>query len=231
MQAAAFVTPTPVASRLTQQQQQQQRNGAQSPLSAPRFSTGRVRLHCAPPARGQGVTSMSAGNGSAREASAGFPWTETVADNGSGLMFMPFLTHQKDKMASLLPGLQEEPVPAEFRYQRATKRPARIASECFSSDDFRKIRLTYIDAGVSAQVFKSVWYPRHSVDAPVLGIYFLSFGPKKVLCVKDFQPLTQDEAYLQRYCARMESVGEKYDGLKGKMSAKFYDEALYILFL
>ena len=33
------------------------------------------------------------------------------------------------------------------------------------------------------QVFNSVWYPRYNTDAPIFGIDFLAFGPKKVCCV------------------------------------------------
>lgn len=126
-----------------------------------------------------------------------------------------------------LSGLTELPVSELFAHQLSSKRAARIASREFSSHHFRKIRLTYIDAGVAAQVFNSVWYPTHSYDAPVLGIDFLSFGPRKVLCVLDFQPLKQQPDYLERYCERMEQVRNKYEGLKGKMSSKFYDEAQF----
>ena len=55
-----------------------------------------------------------------------------------------------------------------------------IESWQYETKEFRKIRLTYIDAGQNAQVFNSVWYPRHSYDAPVFGIDFLAFGKKKV---------------------------------------------------
>jgi len=45
-------------------------------------------------------------------------------------------------------------------------------------------------------VFNSVWYPDPKYDLPLLGVDFLSFGKKKILCVLDFQPLKQEKAYL-----------------------------------
>ena len=63
------------------------------------------------------------------------------------------------------------------------RKPAVIESWQYESKDYRKIRLTYIDAGIGAQVFNSVWYPRYNNDAPIFGIDFLAFGPKKVISI------------------------------------------------
>jgi len=102
--------------------------------------------------------------------------------------------------------------------------PARIESWNYQADGFRKIRSTYIDAGLPAQVFNSVWYPDPAYDLPLLGIDFLSFGKKRVLCILDFQPLSQEPAYLEKYIAPLASIKAKYPGLAGKMSSRFYDE-------
>lgn len=157
---------------------------------------------------------------------AQLPWKETIANDDCPLFFMDFVMHQLEKIQSL-PGLQDLPFEKHLSYQKAEKPLARIESWQWQSDLFRKVRATYIDAGWKAQVFNSVWYPSPKYDLPVLGIDFLSFGKKKVLCVMDFQPLVQEEDYLQKYCVRMEDVRNKYDGLNGKMSSRFYDEALF----
>lgn len=163
---------------------------------------------------------------SSSERAAKLPWTETIADDGCPLSFMPFVMFQLEEQQKLS-GLTDVPFEKEFAFQRSEKPVARIESWQWKSDDFRKIRATYIDAGWKAQVFNSVWYPSARYDLPLLGIDFLSFGKKKVLCVMDFQPLSQDSEYLSKYCERMEVVRNKYDGLSGKMSTKFYDEAQF----
>lgn len=127
-------------------------------------------------------------------------------------------------MDDSISGLRDLPFEEELSLQLSAKRAARIESWQFESNRFRKIRLTYIDAGVPAQVFNSVWYPRSEYDAPLLGIDFLSFGKKKVLCVLDFQPLSQEKEYLEKYCEPIAYIKEKYQGLKGSMSKRFYDE-------
>jgi 15,16-dihydrobiliverdin:ferredoxin oxidoreductase len=125
--------------------------------------------------------------------------------------------------------LTDIPLEAELAYQRSTgpKKEAMIESWQFSSAEFRKIRLTYIDAGEQAQVFNSVWYPRHGYDAPVFGIDFLSFGKSRVLAILDLQPLKQDDQYLQKYIDPLVPLRNKYEKLAGRMSGKFYDETRF----
>lgn len=161
------------------------------------------------------------------ERSTELPWTTSVGGKDIELLFMPFIMHQLDVMRTQLDGLEDVPFPEELSLQLSTKRPARIESWQWQSEKFRKIRLTYIDAGIPAQVFNSVWYPREEYDAPLLGIDFLSFGKKKVLCVLDFQPLVQDEAYLKKYCEPIAYIKAKYQGLRGQMSKRFYDESQF----
>lgn len=161
------------------------------------------------------------------ERAASLPWKQTVANDECPLLFMQFLTHQLEVQEKRLQDVEELPFEKELSYQWSDKPLAKIESWQWKSSKFRKIRATYIDAGWKAQVFNSVWYPSPEYDLPILGIDFLSFGKKKVLCVMDFQPLTQEESYLKKYCERMEHVRSKYDGLNGRMSSRFYDEASF----
>ena len=93
------------------------------------------------------------------------------------------------------------------------KNKARIINECFQSDEYRKIRTTYYDAG-ETQVFNSLWYPRPHLEygtggddengggsgsggerkirnpLPLLGIDLIQFRDR-FLVVIDFQPLTE----------------------------------------
>jgi 15,16-dihydrobiliverdin:ferredoxin oxidoreductase len=158
---------------------------------------------------------------------AKLPWPASVAGEDVELLFMPFIEHQLGVMRAEFAETQDAPFEEEYSLQESEKRPARIESWQWKNEYFRKIRATYIDAGQAAQVFNSVWYPDSKYDLPLLGIDFLSFGKKKVLCVLDFQPLVQDEEYLKQYCEPIAYIKAKYDGLAGTMSARFYDETLF----
>merc|ERR1712095_71662 len=105
---------------------------------------------------------------------------------------------------------------------------SRIVNLCVSSNEYRKIRMTYYDAGDNTQVFNSVWYPDPAYNLPVLGIDLLAFNRKKYLAVVDFQPLYQDEdKHASTYEHLLAPMKEKYDSLKGRMSSKFYDETQF----
>jgi 15,16-dihydrobiliverdin:ferredoxin oxidoreductase len=57
-----------------------------------------------------------------------------------------------------------------------------------------------MDAGDSLQVLNSVAYPEYNNDQPLMGIDLLWFGTRgKLVAVLDFQPLLQDQNYLDTY--------------------------------
>ncbi|KAA8491825.1 15,16-dihydrobiliverdin:ferredoxin oxidoreductase [Porphyridium purpureum] len=154
------------------------------------------------------------------------PYERSIAGEEFELLFMPFVLHQNKVMRDTFQ-VSDLPFDDELAFQSSTKKAARIESWCYKTPEFRKIRSTYIDAGIQAQVFNSVWYPDPKYDLPLLGIDFLSFGKKKVICIMDFQPLTQDAAYLEKYISPLAPVKAKYKSLAGEMSAKFYDENVF----
>jgi 15,16-dihydrobiliverdin:ferredoxin oxidoreductase len=143
-------------------------------------------------------------------------------------MYKPFLQHLEQalfqrfelKKRSILREL-------EFQVSERGKNPATIQSWCYECPEFRKIRYTYIDAGASAQILNSVIYPSHNYDLPLLGIDFLSFGQVKNLIVMDFQPLFQDEAYLEKYIHPLKGLHDRYPDLAQGLEMKFYDANQY----
>eukprot|EP00553_Chaetoceros_curvisetus_P015432 CAMPEP_0204646292 /NCGR_PEP_ID=MMETSP0718-20130828/4315_1 /ASSEMBLY_ACC=CAM_ASM_000674 /TAXON_ID=230516 /ORGANISM="Chaetoceros curvisetus" /LENGTH=258 /DNA_ID=CAMNT_0051668497 /DNA_START=8 /DNA_END=784 /DNA_ORIENTATION=- len=143
-------------------------------------------------------------------------------------------------MNGRLSNLRELSFPPEYKYKEnlakdtkkishnhqrtVSKSAARIINECYQSDEYRKIRMTYYDAG-ETQVFNSLWYPRAElgVDIPLLGIDLIQFK-NRYLVVVDFQPLqegTQSIPEIQDVWERMPEV------LRGRMSDRFYDEGRF----
>jgi 15,16-dihydrobiliverdin:ferredoxin oxidoreductase len=143
-------------------------------------------------------------------------------------MYKPFLQHLEQSLLQRF-DLQSRPIPAGLasRVSDRGKSPATIQSWCYECPEFRKIRYTYIDAGASAQIFNSVIYPSHHSELPLLGIDFLSFGQVKNLIVMDFQPLFQDEAYLQKYIHPLKTLHDNYPDLAQNLEMKFYDANQY----
>ncbi|NEP88763.1 MAG: 15,16-dihydrobiliverdin:ferredoxin oxidoreductase [Okeania sp. SIO2C2] len=143
-------------------------------------------------------------------------------------MYKPFLEHLEKELFSKF-DLSSRPIPAglEANVSNRGKNQATIQSWCYECPQLRKIRYTYIDAGASAQVFNSVIYPSYYYDVPLLGTDLLSFGKSKILVVLDFQPLFQEESYLEKYIEPMRSLREKYNDLAQKLEMKFYDANQY----
>jgi 15,16-dihydrobiliverdin:ferredoxin oxidoreductase len=129
-------------------------------------------------------------------------------------MYRPFLEYLEKELFERF-DLRSRPIPTglELKVSERGKHPATIQSWCYECAELRKMRYTYIDAGVAAQVFNSVIYPSHHYDLPLLGIDLLSFGPNKILIVLDFQPLFRDEAYQAKYIATLRQLHDKYSDL------------------
>ncbi|MGF1492164.1 MAG: 15,16-dihydrobiliverdin:ferredoxin oxidoreductase [Microcoleaceae cyanobacterium] len=143
-------------------------------------------------------------------------------------MFRPFQRFLEEEISQRF-DLEPRPIPEglEVNVSERGKNPATIRSRCYQCSKLRKIRYTYIDAGETSQIFNSVIYPSHCYDLPLLGIDFLAFGKKKILVVLDFQPLFQDEVYLNKYIEPMRPIRDKYNELAQDLEMKFYDSNQY----
>lgn len=143
-------------------------------------------------------------------------------------MYKPFLKYLEESLFQRF-ALQARPIPAGLEYQvsKRERNPATIRSWCYQCPELRKIRYTYIDAGDRAQVFNSVIYPSHHYDLPLLGIDFLAFGKVRNLIVMDFQPLFQDETYLDKYIYPLKGLHGQYPDLAQNLEMKFYDANQY----
>ncbi|WP_413162838.1 15,16-dihydrobiliverdin:ferredoxin oxidoreductase [Capilliphycus salinus ALCB114379] len=143
-------------------------------------------------------------------------------------MFQPFQVFLEQEIFKHF-DLQSSPIPPglEMKVSEKGKNPATIRSWCYQCSELRKIRYTYIDGGETSQIFNSVIYPSHCYDLPLLGIDFLAFGKKKILVVLDFQPLFQDQAYLNKYIEPMRPLRNKYKNLAQNLEMKYYDSNQY----
>ena len=168
------------------------------------------------------------------EAVHGMPWSSSIdaaAFAGEDLLYMPFWKWQVNFMKENLTDLRIvscQDGKNDFSYNDNLKKKARIVNLCATSKEYRKIRLTYYDAGDNCQVFNAVFYPDPKYNLPILGVDLLSFNRKKYLAIVDFQPIHQEEAkHASTFEHLLEPIKSKFDSLKGQMSSKFYDETQF----
>eukprot|EP00565_Helicotheca_tamesis_P007623 CAMPEP_0185733770 /NCGR_PEP_ID=MMETSP1171-20130828/20460_1 /TAXON_ID=374046 /ORGANISM="Helicotheca tamensis, Strain CCMP826" /LENGTH=355 /DNA_ID=CAMNT_0028403579 /DNA_START=143 /DNA_END=1210 /DNA_ORIENTATION=+ len=172
------------------------------------------------------------------EAKYGMPWktsigheeNSTSGDNAS-LLYMPFWEWQISFMKNNLTNLSVVPCSNaaihrhDYHYNENEQKGARIVNMCFESDEYRKIRMTYYDAGQKTQVFNSVWYPHPKYNLPILGVDVLAFNQQKYLAITDYQPIHDaEEKHACTYEHLLKPIRDDYPNLKGRMSNKFYDE-------
>ena len=152
------------------------------------------------------------------------PWDISIKESRE-LTYMPMLNSALDVLKGL--GMEEVAIDKKFVFQESSVKPARIGNVCFRNDKFRKVRLTYFDAGDGVQVFNCLFYPSFEYDIPLLGVDLISLGLNRVLSVIDFQPLHPTEEYSSKYISDLENIRIKYPDLQGTLSGKIYDDTSF----
>jgi len=159
---------------------------------------------------------------------------KSPVDNGVPLLYMPFWEWQMSFMKDNLTNLRVVPCSDatihrhDCHYNENKWKKARIVNLCFQSEEYRKIRMTYYDAGDKTQVFNCLWYPHPKYNLPVLGVDLLAFNQKKYLTIVDFQPINdKEEDHMCTYEHLLKPIRDDYQNLKGRMSNKFYDENFF----
>jgi len=103
-----------------------------------------------------------------------------------------------------------------------------IKNYLFESDHYRRWRVTTLDGGDKLQVFNTVAYPQYTNEKPILGVDVLWFGvSKKLLAVLDFQPLIQNQKYIDKYCSRLKLIKAKYSNFDNEKMKDIYDSNKY----
>lgn len=77
------------------------------------------------------------------------PWTKSINPDRD-LSYMPMLNLMLDKMKNMK--MNEVTLDEKFQYCESNVKPAKIGNLCFENEFYRKIRITYFDAGDSVQV-------------------------------------------------------------------------------
>jgi len=118
-------------------------------------------------------------------------------------------------------------VPAGLQYREAqNNQVGRIATLCFQSKEFKKIRISYVDCGEAFHVFNILMEPVPELDIPMFGAEFLSIGQRHLVVV-DFLPMFEDKSYIQKYIDPLNDIKQSNPHLIGDLSGKHYDDARF----
>jgi 15,16-dihydrobiliverdin:ferredoxin oxidoreductase len=158
----------------------------------------------------------------------GMPWTSSLAttEAADDCVYMPFWEWQLDTFQTQLSNFQIHPLAnSTWEYVCNEEKQTRMVTLVASSDEYRQIRMTYLDGGDKTQIFTSVCYPRGNL--PILGIDLLQFGKQGVV-ICDFQPIhaTESEHDLT-YEHLLRPIRDAFPSLQQPMSNRFFDPNQY----
>ena len=103
-----------------------------------------------------------------------------------------------------------------------------IRSWLWQVPGFRRWRITRLEVGTKLQVLNSVAYPDSSNDQPLMGIDLLWFGSQnKLVAVLDFQPLIQDQHYLDKHFKDLKSLSQKFPEFNNNQLMYSFDPTKY----
>lgn len=167
------------------------------------------------------------------------PWQSSIANDGTDCVYMPFWEWQLSFFEQHLTNFRVlpttnssleyivSPVNQTHTHNHATG-THRMVTLVGSSDEYRYIRMTYMDGGAQSQIFTSVCYPRGNL--PILGLDLLQFaGGKRQLAVVDFQPIHKEGESHHDACYEhlLEPIRQAVPSLQEPMTDRFYDPNLY----
>ena len=119
-------------------------------------------------------------------------------------------------------------VPNEFSECVSKKGNCKVNSWLWDVPEFRRWRVTRLDAGDRLQVLNSVAYPHYQADMPIMGIDLLWFEQKqKLIAILDFQPLVQDQEYFDRYFDGLKKLTELFTEFNSDLKSNIYDPNKY----
>ena len=125
-------------------------------------------------------------------------------------------------------GGQQEFLLDDFSEKYSNNGEDLIRSWLWKVPGFRRWRVTRLDAGNRLQVINSVAYPQYTNDQPLMGIDILWFGRNsKLVAVLDFQPLSQDPVYLDRYCSSLKLIRKNFPQLSNNQQMRSFDPNKY----
>jgi len=153
-------------------------------------------------------------------------WSHSIQDDSIPCTYHPVWEWQTEYFQQHLTNFREvpllDPSLADVTDEKAR---TRVRTKWYSSNEYRLIRMTYMDGGAMSQSFTTVCYPR-SLTMPIMGHGLLQIGDRRIT-ISDFQPLLQnddDSQHAELAKKYLKPIQEEYPSLQEKMSERFFEQ-------
>lgn len=148
-------------------------------------------------------------------------WQFSIRDDSMPCTYMPFWSWQLSYFQKHLNNFKEISIP-DPKFELVKTNTTRVITKWFTSDEYRLIRMTYMDAGSQTQVFTSVCYPR--ANLPVLGTGLLECTGGRRVAIVDFQPLEESHV---KYESILAPIRNRFQSLQQPLSDHFFGQSKY----
>lgn len=144
-------------------------------------------------------------------------WDHSIQGDSIKCTYKPIWDWQTQYYQEHLTNFKEIPLPEELAVVQSAEKAVRVRTKWYSSDEYRLVRMTYMDGGDMSQIFTTVCYPR--ANLPILGHGLLQVGDRRIT-ISDFQPLEESHlAYADTY---LKPIKEQFPSLNQEMSERFF---------
>lgn len=144
-------------------------------------------------------------------------WNHSIQDSSIECAYKPIWDWQIKYYREHLTNFEEIQLPEELANVQSTEKAIRVRTKWYSSDEYRLVRMTYMDGGEMTQIFTTVCYPR--ANLPILGHGLLQLGDRRIT-ISDFQPL--EDSHLAYANACLNPMKDQFPSLNQEMSERFF---------
>jgi len=144
-------------------------------------------------------------------------WDHSIQCSSIECTYKPIWDWQTQYYQEHLTNFEEIPLPEELTVVQSVEKGIRVRTKWYSSDEYRLVRMTYMDGGDMTQIFTTVCYPR--ANLPILGHGLMQVGDRRIT-ISDFQPL--EESHLAYVDAYLKPIRDQFPSLNQEMSERFF---------
>lgn len=153
-------------------------------------------------------------------------WSHSIQDNSIPCTYHPVWKWQTEYFQQHLHNFRQVPLSdpslAEVisEEKNTIRNNVRVRTKWFASDEYRLIRMTYMDGGISTQIFTTVCYP-NDVNLPIMGHGLMQVGDRRIV-ISDFTPLQESHKTIAK--EYLQPIQQQHTRFQQPISERFFQQ-------
>lgn len=147
-------------------------------------------------------------------------WSHSIQDNSIPCTYHPVWKWQTEYFQQHLHNFRQVPLSDPSLAEVSDEKNTRVRTKWYASDEYRLIRMTYMDGGASTQIFTTVCYP-NDVNLPIMGHGLLQVGDRRIV-ISDFTPLQESHKSIAK--EYLEPIQQQHTSFQQPISERFFQQ-------